>query len=145
LFSAPQLTRDPLGSGYILVMRIQLSQFRVASAVFALACMGCGAGWSRRPLNSLGPISARQQVQVWHSGRADILHKVRVDSTQLAGIPFHKPLTCDSCYVVIPRAQIDSVRVGELVDGLWRSTALALGVLFTVGIVYCARRDCGGT
>ena len=145
MFSAPQLTRDPLGSGYILVMRIQLSQFRVASAVLALACMGCGAGWSRRPLNSLGPISARQQVQVWHSGRADILHKVRVDSTQLAGIPFHKPLTCDSCYVVIPRAQIDSVRVGELVDGLWRSTALALGVLFTVGIVYCARRDCGGT
>ncbi len=112
-----QLQRGPLGSWFSLLMRIQMSQFRVAGAVLALACIGCGA----------------------------ILHKVRVDSTQLAGIPFHKPLACDSCYVVIPRAQIDSVRVGELVDGLWRSTALVLGVLFTAGIVYCARRDCGGT
>jgi len=120
-------------------------QSRIGSATLALCCIGCGAGWSRRPLNSLDPVPARQQVQVWHGGRADILHAVRIDSTKLTGIPFHKSLACDSCYVVIPRAQIDSVRVGDLVNGFWRSTTLVVGGLVVAGVVYCLKRDCGGT
>jgi len=113
--------------------------------MLVLCCIGCGAGWSRRSLNSLDPVPARQQVQVWHRGRADILHAVRIDSTTVTGIPFHKSLAYDSCYVVIPRAQIDSVREGDLVDGFWRSTALVVGGLFVAGFVYCLKRDCGGT
>ncbi len=113
--------------------------------MLVLCCIGCGAGWSRRPLNSLDPVPARQQVQVWHRGRADVLHAVRIDSTTVTGIPFHQSLACDTCYVVIPRAKIDSVRVGDLVDGFWRSTALVVGGLFVAGFVYCLKRDCGGT
>ena len=102
-------------------------------------------GWSSRPLSALTPIAARQQVQVWHSGRAEVLHAVRLDSAQLTGIPYFKSVACDSCRVVIPRAQIDSVRVGDMTDGFWRTTALALGVVFVAGIVHCLKRDCGGT
>ncbi len=113
--------------------------------MLALWCIGCGAGWSRRPLGSLDPVPPRQQVQVWHGGRADILHAVRVDSTTVTGIPFHMSLRCDSCYVVIPRTRIDSVRVGDLVDGFWRSATLVVGGLVVAGVVYCLKRDCGGT
>jgi len=118
---------------------------RVAGAALALVSLGCSAGWSRRPIETLDPAAARQQVQVWHAGRASLLHGVRVDSATVSGIPYHKPLTCDSCVVVIPRAEVDSVRIGDLSNGLWRSMALGLAVLGVATFVYCLQHDCGGT
>ena len=84
-------------------------------------------------------------MQVWHSGRATILHGVHVDSTALRGIPYHKPLDCDSCAVVIPRADVDSVRIGDLSNGLWRTVALAVAMAGVIGFVHCLKQDCGGT
>ena len=121
-----------------------LRQFRLGIAVLALCCSGCAGGWSSRPLNALTPIATRQQVQVWHGGRAEVLHAVRLDSAQLTGIPYFKSVACDSCLVVIPRAQIDSVRVGDVADGLWRTTGLVLVVGFVTYIVHCVKTECGG-
>ncbi|HTI05959.1 MAG TPA: hypothetical protein VL549_11610 [Gemmatimonadales bacterium] len=118
---------------------------RHAALGCALAVLGCAAGWARRPLESLGPVPPRQQVQVWHAGRADVLHGVRLDSMFLDGIPFHKPLSCDSCIVRIPSAHVDSIRFGDEVESFWRSTALVLGVVFGTSLVYCLKHDCGGT
>jgi len=118
---------------------------RTLSAALALACSACSAGWSRRPLESLQTVPARQQVQVWRGGRASIFHGIRVDSTTIRGIPYQKRVDCDSCYVVIPRAEVDSVRYGDLADGLWKSVALTAGLFVGAGIVYCLKRDCGGT
>ncbi len=119
--------------------------FSALSAVLVLGCVACSAGWSHRPLESLDPIQARQQVQVWHGGRATILHGVHVDSMALRGIPYHKPLDCDSCFVVFLRADVDSVRIGDLSNGLWRTVALTLGLVGVIGFVHCLKRDCGGT
>jgi len=63
----------------------------------------------------------------------------------LRGIPYHRPLACDSCSVVIPRADVDSVRIGDLSNGLWKSVALGVGLFVGAGVVYCLKRDCGGT
>jgi hypothetical protein len=84
-------------------------------------------------------------VQVWQGGRAVVVHGVHVDSTSLAAIPYHQPLACDSCRMVLPRSSIDSVRVGSLMDGFWRTTALVLGTLFTAGLAVCYKGGCGGT
>ena len=115
---------------------------RALSAAIALSCVACGAGWSRRSLESLEAVPARQQVQVWRANRASIFHGVRVDSAAVRGIPYQKRLACDSCYVVIPRADVDSVRFGDLSEGLWKSVALAVGVLVGAGIVYCSKGGC---
>ena len=60
------------------------------------------------------------------------LHGVIVGADTVSGIPFLKPLDCDSCRVRIERAEVDSLRIGEPVDGFWKTAALgaALGLLF---------------
>jgi hypothetical protein len=120
-----------------------MSVSRALTAIAALSSVACSAGWERRPLNE--PFPSRQQVQVWHRGRADLLHGVSVDSSTVRGTPYHRPLSCDSCLVTIPRAEVDSVRIGDLSNGLWRSVALVGGVVIVSGIIYCLKRDCRGT
>ena len=71
-----------------------------------------------------------------------MLHGLRIDSTTVSGIPYHRPLTCDSCLVVFPRAEVDSLRVGDVANGLIKSVALVGGVLMVAGFVYCLPRDC---
>jgi hypothetical protein len=118
---------------------------RASSALIAgvaLAGFGCGAGWTRHPLDAPEPLPVRQQVQVWHGGHASLLHGLKIDSTTVSGIPYHRPLNCDSCVVVIPRAEVDSLRIGDLSNGLWKSVALVGGVIIVSGIIYCLPRDC---
>ena len=122
-----------------------MSVSKTLSAALALACTACSVGWSRRPLEALETVPARQQVQVWRGGRARIFHGIRVDSTTIRGIPYQKRVDCDSCYVVIPRAEVDSVRYGDLTNGLWKSVALTVGLVVGAGIVYCLKEYCGGT
>jgi hypothetical protein len=108
----------------------------------ALVCAGCSAGWVRRPIESPGPLPPRQQVQVWQGGHATLLHGLKIDSTTVSGIPYHKSLSCDSCTVVIPRADVDSLRLGDLSNGLWKSVALVGGVLIVTGMIICVQKDC---
>jgi len=107
-----------------------------------LACTACSSTWSRRPLGSLTPLAAGQQVQVWQGRRAIVVHGVQVDSTRLTAVPYYQRLDCDSCQIALPRSSIDSVRVGNVMDGFWRTTAV-LGTLFIVGVAYCIRGGCG--
>ena len=116
---------------------------RALTAILALSSVSCSAGWDRHPLDE--PFPVRQQVQVWHGGRAELLHAVQVDSSRVRGIPYHRPVSCDSCVVTIPRAQVDSVRTGDLANGLFRSMALVLGMFLIAATIYCLPRDCGGT
>ena len=113
--------------------------------VLALVSTACSAGWSRQSLSALETVPARQQVQVWRGRQSSIFHGVRADSTAIRGIPYQKRLDCDTCYVSMPRAEVDSVRYGDLSNGLWKSVALGVGVLVGVTYVACLRGGCGGT
>lgn len=112
------------------------------AAGVALACAGCSAGWERHPIDAPEPLPPGQQVQVWRGGHASLLHGLRIDSTTVSGIPYHRPLSCDSCLVVIPRAEVDSLRIGDLSNGLFKSVALVGGVMIVAGIIYCLPREC---
>ena len=92
----------------------------------------------------LGPLPARQQVQVWASGQVLRLHGVIVRADSVSGVPFFKPLDCDSCRVGIPRAEVDSLRIGDPMDAFWGTTAL--GVVVTL-VVLCRLGwyEAGGT
>jgi hypothetical protein len=109
-----------------------------AKLLLLLLIAGCGAGWRRvDPTPMILPWS--QQVQVWQRGRARVLHAVTRTPDALSGVPFHLPVDCDSCRVTFPLASIDSLRVGNMERGAYRSIGLAvLGVSALAGLLYWA-------
>jgi hypothetical protein len=112
----------------------RVSRYAILTAVGAV---GCGAGWHGVPVTPR-PVEARQQVQVWHQGRVEQWHAVVVTPESLSGIPFHRPVTCDSCRMAFSRAAIDSVRFGNPVAGFWKTTALLIAAPFVIVEVICA-------
>ena len=98
-----------------------------------LACSnlaGCGAGWrSLGRVASLGPgeLPPRQQVQIWSRGRASHWHGVVVTADAVSGIPYVRPLSCDSCRLAVPRTEVDSLRLGSPAAGFWKSVGLVVG------------------
>jgi hypothetical protein len=64
----------------------------------------------------------------------------------VSGIPFLAPLTCDSCRVGFPRAQVDSIKLGDPTGGFWASTGLVLLGLLLAAFAICLTGsvDCTG-
>ena len=79
---------------------------RLAPIVLLGACLG-----GRAPLDEWTPVDAGQAVDVWSRGRRLRLHGATVLLDSITGIPYDLPLTCDSCRVGVPRAEIDSAFV----------------------------------
>lgn len=100
-----------------------------------LLTQGCSAGWRR--VSELEPFAPRQQVQVWHQGRALRWHALHVGPDSVSGIPYVRPITCASCRLAVPRGAVDSIRVGDPIDGFWKTVALVAGVTVVAGIAYC--------
>jgi len=73
---------------------------------------GC-AGWQRveLPLDTI--LSRRQQVQIWRGNQVTVVHAVHLARDSITGVPFVRSPSCDSCVVTFPRAQVDSLRLGE--------------------------------
>ena len=113
------------------------------AAVIALAVWSasCGAGWHQARQLGPGSLSPRQQVQVWSGATARRWHAVRVGPDSISGIPFVRSTTCDSCRIALPRAAVDSVRLGDPVGGFWKTVALVLGA-FTLAFIYTCRGGC---
>ena len=104
---------------------------------------GCAAGWRQHELMSLGPLPARQQVQIWAAGRALRLHGVIIGADTVSGVPFLQSLDCDSCRVRFGRAEVDSLRIGDPVGGFWGTVALGAAVTL---VILCHRWcEAGGT
>ncbi|MEP6686820.1 MAG: hypothetical protein ABJC36_00635 [Gemmatimonadales bacterium] len=100
--------------------------------LFALVLSGCGAGWRSLPPLAPSALPPDQQVQVWSQGKARQWHGVLVTADSVSGVPFLRPLPCDSCRLALPRAQVDSLRVGSPSNGFWKSAgllAVGIGVL----------------
>lgn len=78
-----------------------------------LLLTGCAPAWQSIPLPADTLLRPRQHLQVWQQGHARVLHSVRVTPESIGGVPYHLPPLCDSCRVALPRAQVDSTRVGN--------------------------------
>lgn len=85
---------------------------KVPVVVSMLLPLGC-AGWQRIDLPLDTTLARRQQVQVWRRNQATVVHAVRVTPESISWVPFVQPPSCDSCVVTFPRAQVDSLRLGE--------------------------------
>jgi hypothetical protein len=85
---------------------------RLLSLVVAAMPLAC-ASWQRVAVPVDTVLAERQQVQVWRGSRARVLHAVRVTSDSVVGVPFQQRLSCDSCRVAVPRAEVDSLRFGN--------------------------------
>lgn len=64
------------------------------------------------------------------------LHGLRIGPDSLSGIPFLKPIECDSCRVSIARAEVDSIRAGDPPGGFWATTIGILVVLAVVSLYF---------
>jgi hypothetical protein len=98
---------------------------------------GCGAGWHQPAELGAAPLKPRQQVQVWQGGSVNRWHGVQVTADSIAGIPFQRPLDCDSCRVAVPRAAVDSLRLGDPEAAFWKSIGLGLGSILAIGALAC--------
>ena len=99
----------------------------------------CSAGW-RQPADPVPtPFEPRQQVQVWQQDSVVRWHAVTVTADTVSGIPFLEPIDCESCRVAVPRATVDSIRVGHPVAAFWGSVGLVVGTILAVCFIACPR------
>jgi hypothetical protein len=112
----------------------------VIATVTALAvvCAACSAGWHRPAGLEPGPLAPRQQVQVWSSRGVLRWHAVRIGADSLSGIPFMRPVDCDSCRATLPRTAVDSIRLGNPSAGGLKTIWLILALPTIVMLVVCA-------
>jgi hypothetical protein len=132
--------------------RARLPLRHLSVLALSLPATGCGAGWHQVAQPWPATFAARQQVQVWAGPETLRLHGVALTADSISGIPFMRPLTCDSCRVTRSRSEVDSLRTGDPAGGFWGSTGLVLLGLFVGALTLCivGGEDCspfvgGGT
>jgi hypothetical protein len=74
---------------------------------------------------------------VWHQGRVERWHTLVVSTDSISGIPYLRPRDCDSCRTILPRAHVDSIRLGNPVAGFWKTVGLVVGIPLLVFGVTC--------
>ncbi len=129
----------------------RLARRHLPLLILLLPTTACG-GWERVALPAPARLHTAKQVQVWRQGAMLQLHGVVVSGDSLSGIPFLRPLTCDTCRVTLPLASIDSVRTGDPVGELVVSSVVVLvgviALLFAAcvaGASSCDHLGWGGT
>ena len=63
---------------------------------------------------------------MWQGQASQQWHAVQVTDSTVSGISFVKPVECDTCRVSVPRATVDSIRLGNPTLGFWKSFGLVL-------------------
>jgi hypothetical protein len=86
---------------------------RVMGGIALVLAISSCAGWHRVALTDELDLGARQKVEVWRGGARHTVHGVTVTRDTLYGVPFTQAPDCTSCRIAIPRAEVDSVRVGD--------------------------------
>lgn len=80
--------------------------------LFALLLLGgCSGGYQRiEPKPSELP--ERRAVEVYHAGRKEQWHGVRIAADSVSGVPYFQPPSCAECRLVLPLSDVDSMRYG---------------------------------
>ncbi len=113
-----------------------------ALMTLAVLSASCGAGWHQPGQLEPGSLWPRQQVQVWSGATARRWHAVRIGPDSISGIPFVQPTSCDSCRIVLPRAAVDSICLGDPVGGFWKTVGIVL-TASALALSYVCRGGCG--
>jgi len=80
---------------------------------FLLLAAGCGGGrWAPRRIEQPFPLEPSAVVWIWSGGKVEKWHAVVFPPDSVSGIPDRMALQCDSCRRSMPRAQVDSMKVG---------------------------------
>ena len=86
---------------------------RVLRFAFLLLAAGCGGGrWTPLPIEQPFPLEPSAVVWIWSRGKVEKWHAVVFPPDSVSGIPYSMALQCDSCRRSMPRAQVDSMKVG---------------------------------
>ena len=86
---------------------------RVSRFAFLLRAAGCGGGrWAPRRIEQPLPLEPSAVVWIWSGGRVEKWHAVVFPPDSVSGIPYRMALQCDSCRRSMPRARVDSMKVG---------------------------------
>jgi len=109
----------------------------------AVLAAACGAGWHRPAQLEPGELSPRQQVEVWSGGTVRRWHAVQVGSDSISGVPFMRPTDCDSCRIAVPRAAVDSIRLGHPEGALFKTIGLVFGIPAMVYLILCVAHGNG--
>ena len=80
---------------------------------FLLLAVGCSGGqWAPRRIELPFPLEPSDIVGIWSGGNVEKWHAVVITPDSVSGIPYRMALQCDSCRRSMPRAQVDSMKVG---------------------------------
>ena len=78
-----------------------------------LLAVGCSGGrWEPRRIDLPFPFEPSDVVWIWGAGKVEKWHAVVITPDSVSGIPYTMALQCDSCQRSMPRAQVDSMKVG---------------------------------
>jgi len=82
---------------------------------FLLFSAGCASGgvWEPRRIDLPYPFEPSDVVWIWSGGKLEKWHAVVTTPDSVSGIPSSTALECDSCRRTIPRALVDSMKVGH--------------------------------
>lgn len=120
--------------------RVRLFMRRVSPAAFVLLATGC-AHWEQRRLDQPTPIKADLPVWIWTGRTIEKWHAVVITQDAVSGIPYETSLKCDSCRRSIPRAQVDSMKLGYNTGGAKETarvvavTSLVLAGALAIGVI----------
>lgn len=115
----------------------RVSHYILAVLALALAT-GCGPGWERVAVGP-EPIPERRALQVFHAGRLEQWHGVRITADSISGVPYFRPPRCDECRIALPLTGVDSVR-----QGYNNEQQIMIGVVLAIPLVLLLSRWLSG-
>jgi hypothetical protein len=84
---------------------------RVAFLLFAVGCSG--GVWEPRRIELPFPIEPSDVIWIWGGGKFEKWHAVVITPDSVSGVPYKMAIQCDSCRRSMPRAQVDSMKIGR--------------------------------